>query len=422
MHQEAQIQRLLTLTNLQTFPNKLCADEESSCNKNKTHGNICFRLDNNSMSSIQPDSSKEEETTAPLPASGRFSESEKQILFSMIKQDADLFRAFVHQLTKGKWDGKSWMNEISKRFNELVPEKRKSDAIRHHMKLRRQKDCLDEKDDKQILISLVRHSMQCGRPDQCARCFQLHRFRVKLGYASCGLTACKFCDATKPYVLNPFDPFALLGQLARGDENEQLSLQKNESPSSPNETVNGSIDGPKQNPVTDDLLTLTTMTLSPSWNKFGIFHQKNERSQLPSPVSLDLLFKHLMFQSILETRIQQQQQQTTPPSLFTRMGSLPVRSQTLLEASQLQYQQQHLNRQNFLEESLPMSNKGQFALPSFLDLPPNPPSTSRLHSQTTAKSLSAVRRKLEETRESASSFGSFRAAKRQKTYTLAIHS
>uniref|UniRef100_A0A7S2WFG1 Uncharacterized protein n=1 Tax=Mucochytrium quahogii TaxID=96639 RepID=A0A7S2WFG1_9STRA len=157
--------------------------------------------------------SDSDEEGGPSPTSGRFTEEEKQKLFSLITDDPDLLRAFLHQLTKRKWGGKSWMNEIAKRFNALVKNKRKHDAVRHHLKLRKNRNgsgCEDE----DCIISLLRHTISCFKKETCSKCFQLHRLRVKMGFASCGLKHCSFCDSSKPHVLSPYDPRELLASLS----------------------------------------------------------------------------------------------------------------------------------------------------------------------------------------------------------------
>ncbi|GBG29224.1 Hypothetical Protein FCC1311_054462 [Hondaea fermentalgiana] len=144
--------------------------------------------------------------------SGRFSEEEKNTLFGLILKDPDLFRAFVHQLTKRKWGGRSWMNEIAKRFNQLVPYQRKHDAVRHHLKLRKARSP-GTGSDEDIIESLLEHSLDCHKSDTCSKCLSLHRVRVRLGFASCGWPDCEHCDNSKPHVLRPFDARTLLRQI-----------------------------------------------------------------------------------------------------------------------------------------------------------------------------------------------------------------
>eukprot|EP00512_Aurantiochytrium_limacinum_P002852 CAMPEP_0171497576 /NCGR_PEP_ID=MMETSP0958-20121227/7352_1 /TAXON_ID=87120 /ORGANISM="Aurantiochytrium limacinum, Strain ATCCMYA-1381" /LENGTH=553 /DNA_ID=CAMNT_0012031841 /DNA_START=340 /DNA_END=2001 /DNA_ORIENTATION=- len=164
--------------------------------------------------------------------SGRFSEEEKTILFNLILKDPDLFRAFVHQLTKRKWGGRSWMNEIAKRFNQLVPHQRKHDAVRHHLKLRKARSP-GTGSDEDIIESLLEHSLDCVKSDTCSKCLSLHRVRVRLGYASCGWPSCEYCDTSKPHVLHAFNARALLREIrAKGPRAAASSIPTLQSPSS----------------------------------------------------------------------------------------------------------------------------------------------------------------------------------------------
>jgi len=152
----------------------------------------------------------------PRRSGRRFSIDERKLLFTIIKEDALLTHAFLHQVTKRIWDGKSWMHEIGKRFNNRAAEKRSNEAVRHHLKLRRkvrvngQRVPPLEQEDIDFR-NLLDHCCNCIRQDECARCLQLCRLRVKRQLAKCGYEECTSCDPKLPNVFDSgFEPRNLL--------------------------------------------------------------------------------------------------------------------------------------------------------------------------------------------------------------------
>mmetsp|Transcript_19283 Transcript_19283/g.37806 ORF Transcript_19283/g.37806 Transcript_19283/m.37806 type:complete len:514 (-) Transcript_19283:321-1862(-) len=159
---------------------------------------------------------------------GRFSQSERRLLFGIIREDPELLRSFLHQLKRRIWDGKSWMHEIGTRFNKRAKRKRSHDAVRHHLKLRR-----PQPTDNRVILSadeqeladflhLLEHSSTCSRRDACARCLQLSRLRVRRGLARCGYPGCDKCDPSLPHVLDDFDVRGLLRFTQQQEQQRQF--------------------------------------------------------------------------------------------------------------------------------------------------------------------------------------------------------
>jgi len=166
---------------------------------------------------LEENESEEEET---VNIKGRFSKKEKRILFNLIRADGELLSSFLHQLKRRNWNGKSWMYEIGNRFNEVAVRKRSHDAIRHHLKLRRSVDKISINQETLDMITLLKHTMICSKPDACTRCLQLDRLRVKKGLACCGAEDCKECNKESPHVLQPFDVQTLLLSIESSPEAE----------------------------------------------------------------------------------------------------------------------------------------------------------------------------------------------------------
>ncbi len=164
---------------------------------------------------------------------GRFSTAEKSLLFSVIWQDRELLRFFLHRLKSRAFAGKSWMCEVGRRFNELSGgSQRTQEAVRHHLKLRwaSKAELEEEQDEDKVFDLLLRHAVVCTRPVACTRCLQLARLRVKRGLASCGAARCTMCHPGLPDVLEPFDAVNLLIQVTLG---KTTSGSSNSAPGSP---------------------------------------------------------------------------------------------------------------------------------------------------------------------------------------------
>ncbi|GBG25640.1 Hypothetical Protein FCC1311_018592 [Hondaea fermentalgiana] len=163
---------------------------------------------------------------------GRFSQSERRLLFSIIREDPELLRSFLHQLKRRIWDGKSWMHEIGTRFNKRAKKKRSHDAVRHHLKLRRPQPTDSravvsaEEQEVTDFLHLLEHSSTCSRRDACARCLQLSRLRVRRGLARCGYPGCDKCDPTLPHVLEDFDVRALLRYTQQHEQHRHFHHQQ----------------------------------------------------------------------------------------------------------------------------------------------------------------------------------------------------
>ncbi|GBG33243.1 Hypothetical Protein FCC1311_094672 [Hondaea fermentalgiana] len=163
---------------------------------------------------------------------GRFSDVEKAILFDIIRQDGRILHEFLHQTKARTHGGKGWMHEIGDRFNQRAPNKRRLDAVRHHLLLRKSSSGLQ--DEFSQVHHLLNHAVYCGRRDTCTKCLLLDRYRVQQGLARCGLPKCIACDESLPHVNDVYDAEALRLQIstrlaARRDSPRALHEPKQQS-------------------------------------------------------------------------------------------------------------------------------------------------------------------------------------------------
>ncbi|CAK9111917.1 Uncharacterized protein SCF082_LOCUS51908 [Durusdinium trenchii] len=165
---------------------------------------------------------------------GRFSNEEKKILFDLIREDPRLFHEFLHQTKARTYGKKGWMYEIGVRFNQRSPNKRKLDAVRHHLLLRsanRKHHGLEQ--DAKELLGLAKHALECPTRAVCTRCILLDRYRVQHGLAWCGLHNCITCDASLPHVSKDFDAKQLLLHMERRFHRRMTDTSDDTAPLSP---------------------------------------------------------------------------------------------------------------------------------------------------------------------------------------------
>eukprot|EP00514_Thraustochytrium_sp_LLF1b_P011164 CAMPEP_0184543544 /NCGR_PEP_ID=MMETSP0199_2-20130426/3002_1 /TAXON_ID=1112570 /ORGANISM="Thraustochytrium sp., Strain LLF1b" /LENGTH=549 /DNA_ID=CAMNT_0026937583 /DNA_START=239 /DNA_END=1884 /DNA_ORIENTATION=+ len=134
------------------------------------------------------------------PNKGRFSREEKRHLFELIREDPGLFYAFLHQRKERMYGTKSWMHEISRRYNKTAKSKRSLEAIRHHLMFRR----VRRKGTKtEVLRS---HAQDCRQPETCTKCLIFQRICVQAHIAQCGYSPCESCNKSLPHAAKLVEP------------------------------------------------------------------------------------------------------------------------------------------------------------------------------------------------------------------------
>mmetsp|Transcript_12021 Transcript_12021/g.23528 ORF Transcript_12021/g.23528 Transcript_12021/m.23528 type:complete len:690 (-) Transcript_12021:654-2723(-) len=162
---------------------------------------------------VTQDSTRKRDTTLGDNAKvavvkGRFSDEEKRKLFRLIREDEGLFHSFLHQRKERMYGTKSWMHEITRRYNELIDNKRSLEAVRHHLMFRRIPAQPGGKQGTDQMLE--EHAGSCESPGTCTKCLIFQRVCVQNGIARCGYVECTDCKPELPHVdhfvvLNPED-------------------------------------------------------------------------------------------------------------------------------------------------------------------------------------------------------------------------
>jgi hypothetical protein len=153
---------------------------------------------------------------------GRFSLEEKKQLFTLIRDDACIFSAFLHQRKERMFGTKSWMHEIANRFNQIITGKKRSlEAIRHHLMFRKTETSsgnaglsIAAELDKTSL-ELQEHFKLCHYKGTCTKCLIFQRVCVQQGAYKCGYAACNICNSALEPVAVVMTQFAVALPSAR---------------------------------------------------------------------------------------------------------------------------------------------------------------------------------------------------------------
>lgn len=232
---------------------------------------------------------------------GRFTENEKKMLFDSIRGDPGLFCAFLHQRKERMYGTKSWMHEITQRYNSKANDKRSLEAIRHHL-MYRKGNCSGVKAEKQKEYQfLLKHVKNCDKSDTCTKCLIFLRNCVQSKLIHCGYNRCTECDKRTPLAKDAImlikkAPESNLNVAAKKKQNENnLNLFKHHNLKINTATVNSSappgfFDGisaannSSNNGSNSNNNALATLNLM---NKFISPDNKNNTTMLFSPENLN---------------------------------------------------------------------------------------------------------------------------------------